>query len=166
MLGSRYRFNEDEKRAVLADVVPMKSGHKRLTGSTSEKVPQVREDSPMKSYVGMDVHSNPPAFHWASRPIQRLSASPVFDRHGQFTQPLHWDSLPPPLTSTRVMTASLPTWFPGEAQGDGAGSRPAPHGNARVSPPPSRLRPSDPAAANGYDARPRERPDRPPRRRA
>lgn len=38
--AQRYRFNEDEKRAVLAEVVPMKSGHSSLTGSTSRRCPK------------------------------------------------------------------------------------------------------------------------------
>src|SRR5512139_1865911 len=40
----------------------MKSGHNKLTGSTSEEVPQEGEDSPMKSYVGLDVHSKSSVF--------------------------------------------------------------------------------------------------------
>ena len=43
-------------------MVPMESGHNRLTGSTSEEVPQEGEDCSMKSHVGLDVHSKSSVF--------------------------------------------------------------------------------------------------------
>ena len=49
---SLYRFDEDGKRAFLADVVPMESGHNKLTGLTSWKVPQVTKDSPNEILCG------------------------------------------------------------------------------------------------------------------
>jgi len=40
----------------------------------------------------------PPAFHRVIPPIRRLTAGPLFDRHGCFTRPLQGYSFPPPLT--------------------------------------------------------------------
>ena len=43
-------------------MVPMESGHNRLTESTSEEVPQEGEDSPMEPDVELDVHSKSSVF--------------------------------------------------------------------------------------------------------
>jgi hypothetical protein len=56
-------------------VVTEESGHNNLTGSTSEEVPQTREDSPMKSYVGLDVHSKSSVF-------EALASARVEPLHG------------------------------------------------------------------------------------
>ena len=48
--------------AVLADVVTERIGPQTLTGSTAEEVPQESEDSPMRAYVGLDVHSKSSVF--------------------------------------------------------------------------------------------------------